>query len=154
MYLEKRGREEMENLAESIINGMEAEGLRITVQRKLIAELFSSSRGFVLPRQVHNHISRHIPGVSYDTVYRNLRLLVQINLIEQFDFPDGVRFKLRCGPDHHHHHFICQSCHMTYPLDFCPVDHGIDPPDGFVIRSHKFEIYGLCGDCSRKPKED
>lgn len=144
----------MENQAEHMISGMEGEGLRITIQRRLIAELFSKSTGFVLPRQVHNHISKYIPGVSYDTVYRNLRLLVQINLIEQFDSPDGVRFKLRCGPDHHHHHFICQSCHNTYPLDFCPIDQGIHPPDGFVIQSHKFEIYGLCGECSRKLEEE
>ncbi|MCM3701647.1 Fur family transcriptional regulator [Paenibacillus macerans] len=144
----------MENRRESMVRGMEARGLRITVQRRLIAELFSVSSGFVLPRQVHSYISNQIPGVSYDTVYRNLRLLVRLNLIEQFDFPDGVRFKLRCGPDHHHHHFICMKCHKTYPLDFCPIDNGIDPPEAFEVISHKFEVYGLCGDCRRNTKEE
>lgn len=144
----------MGGASEAIIKGMEAEGLRITVQRKLIAELFSNSTGFVLPRQVHTYISKHIPGVSYDTVYRNLRLMVRINLVEQFDFSDGVRFKLRCGPEHHHHHYICMECHITYPLDFCPVESGINPPEDFEIIGHKFEIYGLCGECSRKSKED
>lgn len=139
----------MENKRDRLLKSMEAHGLRLTVQRKLIAELFSASTGFVLPRQVHAFIAKHIPGVSYDTVYRNLRLLERIQLIEQFDFKEGVRFKLRCGPEHHHHHFICLGCHATYPLEFCPIQSGIHPPEAFEIRSHKFEIYGLCGDCNK-----
>lgn len=132
-----------------MVKAMEAEGLRITTQRKLIAEIFSSTTGFLLPRQIHSFIAISMPGVSYDTVYRNLRLLVEIGLIEQFDFKKGTRFKMRCGPDHHHH-FICTECLKTYPLDFCPVDSGIKPPDAFEVISHKFEIYGICGECSEK----
>jgi len=133
-----------------MVEAMEAKGLRVTTQRKLIAEVFSSTKGFVLPRQIHSFIAKDIPGVSYDTVYRNLRLLVEIGLVEQFDFKEGLRFKLRCGPDHHHHHFICMECYKTYPLDFCPIDNGIKPPDEFEVISHKFEIHGLCAECAQK----
>lgn len=137
----------MENTWRSMVETMSAKGLRVTAQRKLIAKVFSSSAGFVLPKQVHSFISKSVPGVSYDTVYRNLRILVKIGLIEQFDFSDGVRFKLKCGPDHHHHHFICVRCGRTYPLDFCPVESGIELPEAFEIVSHKFEVYGFCGEC-------
>ncbi|WP_018752136.1 Fur family transcriptional regulator [Paenibacillus sanguinis] len=140
----------MKSQRDRMVQTMTDKGLRITAQRRLIADLFSISTGFVLPRQVHTYISEHIPGVSFDTVYRNLRLLVQIDLIEQFDFPEGVRFKLRCGPEHHHHHFICLKCDRTYPLDFCPIESGISPPEAFEIVSHKFEIHGICGECARK----
>ncbi|NWL89096.1 MULTISPECIES: Fur family transcriptional regulator [unclassified Paenibacillus] len=138
----------MENKSNPMIQAMESNGLRITSQRRWIAELFSVSTGFVLPRQVHAYISERLPGVSYDTVYRNLRLLTEINLLEQFDFPEGVRFKLRCGPDHHHHHFICMKCQRTFPIDFCPLDSGIVLPESFRVISHKFEIFGLCNSCT------
>lgn len=138
----------MENKRNRLIQAMESKGLRITSQRRWIAELFSVSTGFVLPRQVHAYIAERLPGVSYDTVYRNLRLLTEINLIEQFDFPEGVRFKLRCGPDRHHHHLICIKCLQTFPIDFCPLDNTIDLPESFQVLSHKFEIHGLCGACA------
>ena len=137
----------MENKSNRMIQAMESKGLRITTQRRWIAELFSVSTGFVLPRQAHAYISERLPGVSYDTVYRNLRLLTEIDLIEQFDFPEGVRFKLRCGPKRHHHHLICIHCQQTFPIDYCPLDSEINMPEAFQIISHKFEIYGLCGRC-------
>ncbi|RRJ67180.1 transcriptional repressor [Paenibacillus oralis] len=138
----------MENKPNRLIQTMESKGLRITSQRRWIAELFSVSTGFVLPRQVHAYIAERLPGASYDTVYRNLRLLTEINLIEQFDFPEGVRFKLRCGPERHHHHLICLQCQRTFPIDFCPLDNDINLPETFQVVSHKFEIYGLCGSCA------
>lgn len=135
-------------MSNRLIQAMKSNGLRITSQRRWIAELFSASNGFVLPRQVHSYIAQHLPGVSYDTVYRNLRLLADLNLIEQFDFPEGVRFKLRCGPDRHHHHLICIQCQQTIPIDFCPLEKDLNLPTEFQVVSHKFEVYGLCGSCA------
>ncbi|MUG66385.1 transcriptional repressor [Paenibacillus sp. 7541] len=137
----------MENKLELLVETMVSKGLRMTSQRRWIAEVFSDSTGFVLPKQVHHYISERIPGVSYDTVYRNLRLLTDIGILEQFDFAGGVRFKLRCGPDSHHHHFICIKCEQTYPLDYCPMENVETTPEAFRILSHKFEVYGICGRC-------
>ncbi|AIQ13865.1 Fur family transcriptional regulator [Paenibacillus durus] len=138
----------MEDKWENMIKAMEAKGIRMTAQRKMIAKVFSFSAGFVLPRQIHSFISESFPGASYDTVYRNLRLLVDIGLIEQFNFNEGVRFKLKVNPDQHLHYFICTSCHRTYPLEFCPIENGIKPPESFKVMGHKFEVYGICGDCA------
>ncbi|WP_429860807.1 Fur family transcriptional regulator [Brevibacillus reuszeri] len=110
---------------------MESNGLRITSQRRWIAELFSVSTGLLLPRQVRAYVSKRIPGVSNDTVYRNLRLLMEINLIEKFDFPEGLRFKLKCSSDRHHHHLICIKCLQTFPMDYCPLDNAIGLPEAF-----------------------
>lgn len=137
----------MDNQWETLLLAMEAKGIRMTIQRRLIAKIFSFSTGFVLPRDVHDYISNYIPGVSQDTVYRNLRLLDEHGLIERFDFTGGVRFKLKCGPDHHHHHLICVVCDRTYPLDFCPVESGVKLPDDFQVLRHTFEIHGICEDC-------
>ncbi|MGZ7440034.1 hypothetical protein [Paenibacillus sp. TH7-28] len=43
----------MENKPNLLIQAMESKGLRITSQRRWIAELFSVSTGFVLPRHMH-----------------------------------------------------------------------------------------------------
>jgi len=140
----------VENKWESLIRGMEAKGLRITTQRRLVAKVFASSKGFVLPRDVYSYISDYIPGLSYDTVYRNLRLLTEIGLIEQFNYMEGVRFKLKSGASRYAYYFICVKCQQTYPLDFHLRDYNIEIPDDFEIVSQKLEINGLCGSCKNQ----
>lgn len=57
-------------------------------------------------------------GLSFDTVYRNLRVMQELGVLEQVIFEDGVKFKAHCSEDHHHHHMICLKCQKTYPIIF------------------------------------
>jgi Fur family transcriptional regulator, zinc uptake regulator len=133
---------------ERIIQRMESQKLRITGQRRLIAERFASASGFVTPREVYDYMNVHHPGLSYDTVYRNLRTLVELHILEQFDHADGVKFRLHCNTEHtHHHHFICTRCDALFPLRFCPMEINSLVPDSFSVTGHRFEVYGLCNSC-------
>ncbi|WP_372629744.1 hypothetical protein [Cohnella sp.] len=43
-------------------------------------------------------MQRVYPGLSFDTAYRNLRLLLlDMDVVEQIVFEDGVKFKRYCG---------------------------------------------------------
>ncbi len=133
---------------EHILKEMEEKNLRITEQRKTIARWFADQSGFVTPRVVYEHMTQHHSGLSFDTVYRNLRTLVSLGILEQFERADGVKFRLHCDSHHaHHHHFICTSCESIFPLDFCPMDTKIRVPEHFFVSGHRFEVFGLCSDC-------
>lgn len=123
-------------------------GLRITAQRRTMIRLFANGSGYWTPAQVYKQMNVQYPGLSFDTVYRNLRLLCDIGILEQLMFDDGVKFKLHCA-DEHHHHFICLECEKTYSIDFCPVHYVADSdlPENFEIVRHKFELYGYCESC-------
>lgn len=126
---------------------MASHGLRITDQRRTLAGLFADTPGCLSPKDVYDYMGQFYPGLSFDTVYRNLRVLDELGVLEQVMFEDGVRFKLHCRGHDHHHHLICLQCGKTYPLAHCPLD-ATDVPDDFVIVNHKFEVFGYCGSCA------
>jgi len=132
---------------EAIIRAMTAQGLRITEQRKSLAKLFAEADGYLAPKDVYAHMEKLYPGLSFDTVYRNLRVLHEMDVLEQFVFEDGIRFKAHCGGHAHHHHLICLSCERTIPVDYCPMPQLAGIPDHFQVVRHKFEIFGYCQDC-------
>lgn len=138
---------DMERAAE-ILQSMAAKGLRITEQRKTMVQLFIDRQGYLAAKDLYTELEKVYPGLSFDTVYRNLRLLVEMHVLESVQFDDGSKFRISCGDCHeHHHHFICTVCEATFPYEVCPVDLDVPAPQGFKITNHKFEIYGLCASC-------
>jgi Fur family zinc uptake transcriptional regulator len=135
-----------------ILRSMADKGWRITEQRKRLASLFAGADGYLSPKDVYEHMKIEYPGVSFDTVYRNLRLLCEMGVLEQFYLSDGLKFRARCL-SRHHHHLICLGCEKTYTFDFCPMRHLNDLPESFQIKNHRFEIFGYCQNCAPAKRE-
>jgi len=125
---------------------MSQKGWRITEQRRSLVALFAKSDGYLSPKDVYDHMKEQYPGVSFDTVYRNLRLLSEMGVLEQFHLADGLKFKASCL-SHHHHHLICMNCEKTVTFEFCPMSLVKGLPDSFEVVNHRFEIFGYCADC-------
>jgi Fur family zinc uptake transcriptional regulator len=143
-------REESVLKVEDIVSKMAAQGLRITEQRKSLARLFVEHNGYLTPKHVYEHMGKIYPGLSFDTVYRNLRVLHDLGILEQFVFEDGIKFRVHCQEaGGHHHHFICLECEKTVPITFCPMDSLTDVPPNVQVVRHKFEVYGYCESCER-----
>ena len=136
---------------DDLVRKMSAQGWRVTDQRKTLAQIFLDTQSYLTPREVYEKMGQHYRGLSYDTVYRNLRSMAEIGLIEQASIDYVVKFKLQCAEFHHHHHFICVKCEKTFPFVFCPMDAAPPIPHQFKVLSHKFEVYGLCKDCDEEP---
>lgn len=131
---------------EEIVQKMASQGLRITDQRKTLAKLFAESPGYLAPKAVYEYMGKSYTGLSFDTVYRNLRVMEELGVLEQVVFEEGVKFKLHCREHDHHHHLICLQCGKTYPITYCPMEK-TTAPDDFKIVKHKFEVFGYCKDC-------
>ncbi|WP_237179347.1 Fur family transcriptional regulator [Paenibacillus sp. MMS18-CY102] len=135
-----------ENAAE-MLAAMTRNGLRITDQRRSMVTIFSDHDGYLSPKDVYDSMVRTYPSVSFDTVYRNLRMMSEMGVLEQFYFMDGgLKFKSNCL-SHHHHHLICVNCEKTVTFDYCPMDQQMNLPGGYKILNHRFEIYGVCDSC-------
>ncbi|UVI32261.1 Fur family transcriptional regulator [Paenibacillus spongiae] len=131
---------------EEIVERMSAQGLRITDQRKTLAKLFADTPGYLSPKAVYEYMEKTYSGLSFDTVYRNLRVMEELGVLEQVVFEEGVKFKLHCRENHHHHHLICLNCGKTYPITFCPMEK-TEVPENFNVVKHKFEVFGYCEAC-------
>lgn len=133
--------------AEEIIQAMSQRGMRITDQRRTLADLFAGTGGYLTPKDVYEHMGKIYNGLSFDTVYRNLRIMHEMGVLEQFMFEEGIKFRARCEEHHHHHHLICLQCEKTIPFVFCPMDGVLGLPENFSVVKHKFEIFGYCKEC-------
>ncbi|MFD0869072.1 Zinc-specific metallo-regulatory protein [Chlamydia abortus] len=132
---------------QTMLDAMSKKGWRITDQRRRLAELFSTTDEYLSPKDVYEYMRQKYPSVSFDTIYRNLRLLSEMGILEQFYFLDsGLKFKANCST-HHHHHLICVNCEKTVTFDYCPMWHVSGLPEQFDILNHRFEIYGICNEC-------
>ncbi|WP_282935375.1 Fur family transcriptional regulator [Paenibacillus sp. RC67] len=134
---------------QEMVRAMANKGWRITDQRKSLAALFAEADGYLSPKDVYESMRQKYPGVSFDTVYRNLRLLSEMGVLEQFYLNEGVKFRARCQ-SHHHHHMICLQCEKTITFEFCPMKDVPSLPEGFQIMNHRFEIFGYCNECAAK----
>mgnify|MGYP001267691550 CR=1 FL=1 len=135
------------DLVQEMLAAMSKNGWRITEQRKTLAEIFAGHDGYLSPKDVYDQMCAKYPGLSLDTVYRNLRMLSEMGVLEQVYFQDGgLKFKASCHA-RHHHHLICLHCEKTLSIDYCPMEQQVELPQKFKIVNHRFEIYGVCEDC-------
>ncbi|REE94335.1 Fur family zinc uptake transcriptional regulator [Paenibacillus taihuensis] len=133
-----------------MIQVMTTNGWRITDQRRELAEIFARTEGYLSPKDVYDQMTVVYPSVSFDTVYRNLRLLSEMGALEQFYFMDGgLKFRTSCL-SHHHHHLICINCEKTLTFEYCPMEQTLDLPGSFKIINHRFEVYGVCESCQKE----
>lgn len=79
-------------------------GLKMTEQRRVIAQVLSDSTDHPDAELVYKRATEIDPRISIATVYRTVRLFEEANIVERHDFGDGRgRYEESVGRDHHHH---------------------------------------------------
>lgn len=125
---------------------LKAHNLKLTDKRLKLIEIFAEYDKYLSAKDIQQQLVEVFPGISYDTIYRNLHTLTDIGVLEQTTLENEMHYKISCT-DHHHHHFICERCGETQVVTYCPVDKWQDELDGVTLKSHKVELYGYCGEC-------
>ncbi|WP_125703813.1 Fur family transcriptional regulator [Lacticaseibacillus daqingensis] len=133
------------------IEKIKASGMRLTKQRRdLLAYLAAHTDSYVTVTAVDKHMRSRYPGLSHDTIYRNVKAFEQLGILEADVQGEQATVKLQCDFQHpHHHHFICQNCHRVQELTMCPLGYFENQLPGATIAGHKLELYGLCADCAK-----
>ncbi|GAA0464469.1 Fur family transcriptional regulator [Alkalibacillus silvisoli] len=134
------------NLQEAL-SLLKQEGYKYTQKREDILTFFTKEDGYRTAGDLLTFMSEKYDGLSFDTIYRNLHLFRELNILESTDLNGEKHFRLACGHDEHHHHFICQTCGKTKAINTCPMNFIQQDFPGYTIENHKFEIYGQCPSC-------
>ncbi|MFC6260849.1 Fur family transcriptional regulator [Levilactobacillus fujinensis] len=123
--------------------------LKLTKQRHALLEFLLTNQGhYTDVVTVDAYMRTEFPGMSHNTVYRNLKEFEEVGIVEQNTEQERTRVKYQCDFHHqHHHHFICQNCGKVIELQMCPMDFFTAQLPGCEIAGHSFELYGLCAEC-------
>lgn len=130
---------------------MKYHGYKLTGKRRYLFNILHTNQRFMSVKDIYQQLIKKYPSISFDTIYRNLAMFVEVGVVEQTELNGERKFRLVCEHHtqhvHHHHHFICTSCGKTTIIQGdCPIEQ-IEKPSDFTITGHRFEIYGNCKEC-------
>ena len=145
----------MVDFVKASMNYLSELGYKYTKRRADMLAVFSDDPlHYKSAKEVQRTLAKDHPSISFDTVYRNLRLFVVLELLEESEIDGGMVFRQHCDPIlGHHHHFICTSCGGTVPVRLGDISQYQEQLEGYLIQSHVFQLRGLCPDCRKKAAE-
>jgi|TARA_B110000914_G_scaffold210519_1_gene209732 Fur family ferric uptake transcriptional regulator len=125
-------------------------GVRLTEQRKIIAQVMSDSKVKYGAKdhpdvyELHKRVTEIDNKISIATVYRTVKLFEESGIVEKHDFKGG-KARYEQSPDEHHDHLI--DINSGEIIEF--VDKDIEKLQievakklGYKLEDHKLELYG------------
>lgn len=145
---------DVEKKVAKLMTILKENGYKYTDKRKAMIQLLVEEDRYINAKYVSEVLWDEYPGLSFDTIYRNLSTYVDLGILELTEMNGERFFKVACiDVNHHHHHHICLKCGKAKILniDLCKQLNIEDLKD-YRIDSHKFEVYGLCPNCLKEEK--
>lgn len=137
-------------LLEEALGLLEESKLKNTERRVRMIELMFAENRYLSAKEVRQMVEEDYPGISPDTIYRNLHSFSGMDILEETEISGEKYFRANCGVDEHHHHFICTECGHSEELTMCPIGFFKEQLGDSEITSHRFELFGLCETCQSK----
>lgn len=120
-------------------------GLRMTDQRRIIAQVLSNAEDHPDVEEVYKRASDVDSHISIATVYRTVRLFEEAGILERHDFRDG-RSRYEPVSDEHHDHLINIETGEVIEFHLEEIEQlqdDIAKKLGFRLVDHRMELYGV-----------
>jgi Fur family ferric uptake transcriptional regulator len=120
-------------------------GLRMTEQRRVIAQVLSSATDHPDVEEVHRRANAIDPRISLSTVYRTLRIFSAKGILERHDFGLG-RGRYEAAVQDHHDHLLDVSNGRVIEFsnaDIEALQERVARDLGYELVGHRLELYGI-----------
>jgi len=119
-------------------------GVRLTDQRRVIAEIMSNSNDHPDVDELHKRVNKINKKISIATVYRTVKLFEEFGIVEKHEFKGG-KARYEESPDEHHDHLI--DINSGEIIEFVDKDieilqNKVAEKLGYKLVDHKLELYG------------
>ena len=132
-------------MADNIITRCETMGLRITGQRRVIAQVLEDSEDHPDVEELYARASAVDPKISIATVYRTVKLFEEAGLVDKLEFGDGRARYENAERDHHDHLIDLNSGKVIEFVDeeIEALQDKIARKLGYELRGHRLELYAV-----------
>lgn len=132
-----------------------AAGHRVTNQRVAILDAVCDGDGHTTLGQIYARVRKIDRSIDRSTVYRALKLFVELGLVVSADTGKG-EFVYEISKPRPHHHLVCRLCGVEKEIDQTVMKAMFEQ----VAREHQFQVetdhlvlFGLCAKCQQLKRE-
>ncbi|MBC6438013.1 MAG: transcriptional repressor [Rhodobacteraceae bacterium] len=132
-------------MTETIEARCEARGLRMTEQRRVIAQVLEEADDHPNVEELYIRASARDPGMSIATVYRTVKLFEESGILDRLEFGDG-RARYEDAERHHHDHLIDMNSGKVIEFvdpEIEALQRKIAKKLGYRLKDHRLELYGV-----------
>jgi len=129
-----------------------SKGLKTTRQRDVILDAFLSSDRHMSIEDLYLKLRVKNPRIGYATVYRTLKLFAESGIAREIQFGDGQTRYEHVAEGEHHDHLVCTRCGAIIEFENETIEKlqsDVADSYGFLIETHKLELYGICAKCRK-----
>lgn len=117
----------------------------MTGQRRTVAQVLEDSGDHPDVEELYERSLRIDPQISIATVYRTVKLLEELGILERLEFKDG-KSRFEDAEREHHDHLI--DLHTGEVIEFRDdeielLQEKIASRLGYALRGHRLELYGV-----------
>ena len=125
------------------------QGHLLTNQRRLLLKLLRDAEGHVDAKELYRRASSTDASISLATVYRSLRLFLELGLVEERLLGQSSHhYEIRHPAEHQH--FVCRDCGKIIEFQNPLIDQligTVQAEQGFSVTKAEFYLEGHCREC-------
>ena len=129
----------------NIIKRCEQSGLRMTEQRRIVAQVLDTADDHPDVEELYARASKLDPKISIATVYRAVKLFEESGILEKLEFGDGRARYEDADRDHHDHLIDMQTGKIIEFIDpeIEALQEKIAKRLGYDLKDHRLELFGV-----------
>ncbi len=123
-------------------------GLKNTEARSAVVMVLSNTNEPLDVSGIKSELEKLDIKVDQATVYRILNTFYEKGIIKRIEIGEG-KYRYEIEKDHHHH-LICTNCGRIEDIEIdlsSDFDKEIEKKNGFLVKSHSLEFFGICKNC-------
>jgi Fur family ferric uptake transcriptional regulator len=132
-------------MTQTIIERCEAKGLRMTEQRRVIAQVLEESDDHPDAEVLYARACAVDPKISLATVYRTVKLFDEAGILDKLEFGDG-RARYEDAERAHHDHLIDLTTGEVIEFvdpEIEALQEKIAKRLGYRLKGHRLELFGV-----------